>query len=1033
MKFKKIIQRGQVLALYGVLIPLLFLFVGVGLDLGWYYLNVSRLQNAADAAALAGAFELTEKDKTMRDYFVDGLTTEPSGVRNDNYYSSFNIDTGETDENGNSIINKIDIAKKNGLSVSELQQSKTEALSYATQNLYDVTTDKHSTVSGTSKTINEWTNNKNVAFSATLFTRILDADREKLSDIASTGFRYYKVQLTEKIDHLFMPGWFDPMDATVVAWAVIKPRDLDLVKNLNDLSGYKTIQNVIYQDNTKYNPEAGYKGKWAHFQDEGVYYTAGDVNRKEVVNIHNDSRGTAAKSDRTQNTWTVGGGNDNGTNIDSLNLDFRVEYVFKGTYNGYDFNNRKNWNWDWDLRSDLPEGITRTAASAAKNWTSTDKAMDMRLITSFNFNYAWTDRNLNDLVPDVLWTHIESDPLWFEYGSSWNSVHQIVLNAHESNTAYTTINEQKVYTERPFVIFYDGPEVYNANSTVRVSQPVILNLYNDWNAILYMPNSPVIINGNGHKLTGFVVAKEFRRLKTAEDMEDEGYTKVTDMYGKKLFTKKLFTEAEVDELVTTDRMKKIDDKGNLKITGRIPVPRHLILSINREQFAEYGYSNLATFKVYGLSTYIAATYKEHFKKFRGITDDNLLTTVKFPTGAWTYVNTEEAYTVAKADLLTAPGTDSGVTYIKVIDTADNTEKYLDKDKLPYIKIRRNDLRPYVSVYDLGNKKNNGDGNYAGVTIQDDSLSATGNNTNSDVGLDSTNVKDHRSVKTNPFFDGTKEYQNYLDGETISVHEEHGYNYFMFKSDEKKYAEPKLIYEFRKVTDDEGNVFYIKEKEWTKDEAAYYMEVLPEGSYKTDANGDPVLDSDGNYVESNPIIVDNWGDLQSVLITPQEVQTVETETQNTVLEKEEDEKKEPSLKDSELSKYYNAYTRRTTESEDKISGYPVKEQPGDPGRTTDSGKYVGMNGNRVKELYKVPALERVYYPSAKVENREIGFNLSSDSCYSYFQIEELKRANYTYLNVDELNERVDSRNPNKDKDAWNVKDMFFTTKRGKWID
>ena len=30
MKFKKIIQRGQVLALYGVLIPFLFLFVGVG-------------------------------------------------------------------------------------------------------------------------------------------------------------------------------------------------------------------------------------------------------------------------------------------------------------------------------------------------------------------------------------------------------------------------------------------------------------------------------------------------------------------------------------------------------------------------------------------------------------------------------------------------------------------------------------------------------------------------------------------------------------------------------------------------------------------------------------------------------------------------------------------------------------------------------------------------------------------------------------------------------------------------------------------
>ena len=47
-------RRGQALVLYALLIPLLFLFVGMGIDLGWYFINVSRLQNAADAAALAG-------------------------------------------------------------------------------------------------------------------------------------------------------------------------------------------------------------------------------------------------------------------------------------------------------------------------------------------------------------------------------------------------------------------------------------------------------------------------------------------------------------------------------------------------------------------------------------------------------------------------------------------------------------------------------------------------------------------------------------------------------------------------------------------------------------------------------------------------------------------------------------------------------------------------------------------------------------------------------------------------------------------
>ena len=180
------------------------------------------------------------------------------------------------------------------------------------------------------------------------------------------------------------------------------------------------------------------------------------------------------------------------------------------------------------MRSDLPERITKTAASLAKNWTTDSMAADLRVLTSFNFNYAWTDRNFDDLRADVLWTHIESDPWWFKYGDSWNSVHQIVLNAKEDNTAHTTGkdsngNDVEYYTERPFYISYTGPEVFDLNNTTRQSQPVILNLYYDWNAILYMPNSPVIINGNGHKLTGFVIAKEYLLCKTDDDYLNNGY------------------------------------------------------------------------------------------------------------------------------------------------------------------------------------------------------------------------------------------------------------------------------------------------------------------------------------------------------------------------------------------------------------------------------------------------------------------------------------------------------------------------------
>ncbi len=67
MWLKNVKQHGQVLVLYALLMPVFILFLGAGLDLGWYYLNVSRLQNAADAAVLAGAHKLRDDHDLFKD------------------------------------------------------------------------------------------------------------------------------------------------------------------------------------------------------------------------------------------------------------------------------------------------------------------------------------------------------------------------------------------------------------------------------------------------------------------------------------------------------------------------------------------------------------------------------------------------------------------------------------------------------------------------------------------------------------------------------------------------------------------------------------------------------------------------------------------------------------------------------------------------------------------------------------------------------------------------------------------------------
>ncbi|MBQ6005465.1 MAG: Tad domain-containing protein [Selenomonadaceae bacterium] len=86
---KEINRRGQVMLFYALLIPVLILFVGVGLDLGWYYLNVSRLQNAADAAALAGAQALVKRDNDFQDYYIVSLDSNVVPEDFDDYESVF--------------------------------------------------------------------------------------------------------------------------------------------------------------------------------------------------------------------------------------------------------------------------------------------------------------------------------------------------------------------------------------------------------------------------------------------------------------------------------------------------------------------------------------------------------------------------------------------------------------------------------------------------------------------------------------------------------------------------------------------------------------------------------------------------------------------------------------------------------------------------------------------------------------------------------------------------------------------------------
>ena len=117
-----------------------------------------------------------------------------------------------------------------------------------------------------------------------------------------------------------------------------------------------------------------------------------------------------------------------------------------------------------------------------------------RVHSLFNINTTYKTRaGYND---DPLYCRIEAEP----YNES-TPVRQFVINVNVDNTADNL---------RPLFFYYDGPS--EGMGGADAAQPVILNLNANFKGVIFMPEIPVVINGNGYRFEGFIVAKEFRYL-----------------------------------------------------------------------------------------------------------------------------------------------------------------------------------------------------------------------------------------------------------------------------------------------------------------------------------------------------------------------------------------------------------------------------------------------------------------------------------------------------------------------------------------
>ncbi|MBR1730435.1 MAG: hypothetical protein IJ728_13040 [Selenomonadaceae bacterium] len=584
-------QRGQALVLYALMLPTAFIGLGVAADFGWWYLNVSRLQNAADAAVIAGANQFIYTDYKGSDYT----------------YSTF-VDKVEST-----------LIEKNIISTRDTRDGDLVAATYAGLNLSDKAVE-YEPNSEPSKDIykifDSWNNDSEVIMTRKMY----GTDKDDWDAL------YYTITLEGKANHLFgIMEQFGNMNVKAVAVAKLT----HIMPSINAEHGVSLYQQMLDKEKLK-----TYK-TWDHIKHEydlklakgedfsylGVGTATDNAARTRSVQSNENwyVKGNKYRTETLKLNGITGGKYKiNQLAYDDLFIDFKVDvqYSFKK---------------DWDLGSTDPDPKNvsyNLQHGDGLNGGSTKIWHDQfayRIHDIINVDITYPVRaSQGKEPPDPLYARIEGEDINNDTDvgqntSSWNTVRQIIINV---NVANTNVNK-----DRPIIFIYEGPEKIEGKeidsetgvekyksawkdptaTNVRDSLPVILNLNADFRGILFMPNSPVVINGNGHKFEGFIVAKKYLKLKTEEDFNNtDKYESSKNSNNDKIIFDK--NEAIDKNDLPSDKLQIIDSENNILIADEsniqyLDTSAYTLVSRNDQSSNSLMYINNGTGTA-GYETYI---------------------------------------------------------------------------------------------------------------------------------------------------------------------------------------------------------------------------------------------------------------------------------------------------------------------------------------------------------------------------------------------------------------------------------------------
>ena len=480
-------EKGTVLVFVALMLPFLVFFAGMGIDVGRAYLYKSHMQNAADAAALAGV----EKAGGLKGRLV----------RSGEVPLNSNIIQSESSAVADEGANKILAMDKNNIWNTQKSNTHTE------------------------------------------MRKIVRTDLKNPIMKNQAATYYYKVVLTDNMPFDFAKNFLpadllpDNWKIYVEAWAMSNVReggiDLDTqLRAARDAYTASTFQELEagLKKPSNFNSKRDY-AKAISFTNKGPAYNA-DGTRTEI----HDMDGTASLNNNMKSlfvnfkpdfiTSQKMTGNWDLHKIANMTVQEAREYIYalgmqitnwrivdaSGTALEENEGGISLWGRFYEklvkyFGENVAKQLMYTPITSVINVTNPYPVRELEQLSEDEISYDIRTDEPNKLDP--LFIRIESEEYNTGSGStSWvtNTARDININILADNTPKSTIAGKYYY--RPMLFFYDGPVGDNdERGTGRKSRTVTLNLDKDFRGVLYAPNSPVCVQGNGHKFQGIIVAE----------------------------------------------------------------------------------------------------------------------------------------------------------------------------------------------------------------------------------------------------------------------------------------------------------------------------------------------------------------------------------------------------------------------------------------------------------------------------------------------------------------------------------------------